>query len=135
MKGKGRFWITTLVTCFSILICFADSAKSQTNEQIEYKVIQLLSDAIIPSTATIRLGTVVVWVNEDREMATIQFSNTNNSVSSCDGSDRFNADSKQMVSTEVPFAKLESICLIQKGEFSYIVKRGSHTLKGIIVIK
>ena len=68
-------------------------------------------------------------------MANIQFTNTNNSVSSCDGSTRFNAGTKQMISAEVPFAELESICLVQKGEFNYIVKRGSHTLKGKIIIK
>ena len=135
MNGKGRFWITTLVTCFSILIFFADTAKSQTNEQIEYKVIRLLSDAVIPSNATISLGTVVIWVNESSEMAKIQFSNINNQASSCDGSTRFNTDMKQVISAEVPFAGLESICLIQKGEFNYIVKRGSHKLEGKIIIK
>ena len=135
MNGKRRFWITSLLTCFSILIFFAESAKSQKNEQIEYKVIRLLSDAIIPSTATITLGTVVIWVNENREMVKIQFSNINNSASSCDGSTRFNTDMKQVISAEVPFAGLESICLIQKGKFNYIVKRGSHKLEGKIIIK
>jgi len=135
MNGKRRLWLTSLLTCFSIMIFFAEAAKSQKNEQIEYKVIRLLSDAIIPSTATISLGTVVIWVNESSEMAKIQFSNINNSASSCDGSTRFNTDMKQVISAEVPFAGLESICLIQKGEFNYIVKRGSHKLEGKIIIK
>ena len=135
MNGKRRLWLTSLLTCSSILIFFAEAAKSQKNEQIEYKVIRLLSDAIIPSTATISLGTVVIWVNESSEMAKIQFSNINNSASSCDGSTRFNTDMKQVISAEVPFAGLESICLIQKGEFNYIVKRGSHKLEGKIIIK
>jgi len=135
MNSKRRFLITSLLTCFSILIFFAESAKSQKNEQIEYKVVRLLSDTIIPSTATITLGTVVIWVNESHEMAKIQFSNLNESASSCDGSTRFNTDMKQVISAEVPFAGLESICLIQKGEFTYIVKRGSHKLEGKIIIK
>jgi len=135
MNSKRRFLITSLLTCFSILIFFAESAKSQKNEQIEYKVVRLLSDTIIPSTATITLGTVVIWVNESHEMAKIQFSNLNESASSCDGSTCFNTDMKQVISAEVPFAGLESICLIQKGEFTYIVKRGSHKLEGKIIIK
>ena len=135
MNDKRRFWITSLLTCFFILIFFAESAKSQKNEQIEYKVIRLLSDAIITSTARISLGTVVIWVNESHEKAKIQFSNLNESASSCDGSTRFNTDMQQVISAEVPFAGLESICLIQKGEFNYIVKRGSNKLEGKIIIK
>lgn len=135
MNSKRRFWITSLLTCFSILIFFAESAKSQKNEQIEYKVIRLLSDTIIPSTATITLGTVVIWVNESHEKAKIQFSNLNESASACDGSTRFKTDMKQVISAEVPFAGLESICLIQKGEFNYIVKRVSNELEGKIIIK
>jgi len=135
MNNKGRFWISSILIYFFILFFFAEPAKSQKNEQIEYKVIRLLSDEIIPSTATISLGTVVVWVNESRETAKIQFLNTNNSVSSCDGSTRFNADTKQVISAKVPFAGLESICLVQRGEFKYVVKTGSHKLEGKIIIK
>ena len=135
MNDKTIFWIISLLACFSILFSFPEPAKSQKNEQVEYKVVRLLSDAIIPSTATISLGTVVIWVNESHEKAKIQFSNLNELASSCDGSTRFNTDMKQVISAEVPFAGLESICLIQKGEFNYIVKRGSHKLEGKIIIK
>ena len=135
MNAKENRWIIFLFTCFSILIVFAQTAKAEDNEQVQYKVIRLLSDAIIPLTLTIRLGTVVIWVNEDRETAKIQFSNPGNSILSCDGSDRFNSDSKQVISAEVPFAGLESICLIQKGEFNYTVKRGSKQMVGKIIIQ
>ena len=135
MNSKGRFWISSLLICFSILFSFPEPAKSQKNEQVEYKVVRLLSDAIIPSTATISLGTVVIWVNESHEKAKIQFSNLNESASSCDGSTRFNTDMKQVIFAEVPFAGLESICLIQKGEFNYRVLRGPHKLEGKIIIK
>jgi len=135
MNGKKIFCIIFLLACFSSLIFFAGSAKSQKKEQIKYKVIRLLSDEIIPSSATISLGTVVIWVNESREMVKIQFSNINNSASSCDGSTRFNTDSAKVISAEIPSAGFGSICLIQKGEFNYIVKRGSHKLKGKIIVK
>lgn len=135
MNLKEKWWIIFSFTCFLILIIFAETAKTQDDEQVQYKVIRLLSDVIIPSTLTIRLGTVVIWVNEDRETAKIQFSNPGNSILSCDGSDRFNSDSKQVISAEVPFAGLESICLIQKGEFKYTVKRGSKQLEGKIIIQ
>ena len=81
MNGKKIFCIIFLLACFSSLIFFAGSAKSQKKEQIKYKVIRLLSDEIIPSSATISLGTVVIWVNESREIVKIQFSNINNSAS------------------------------------------------------
>ena len=135
MNDKTIFRIISLLACFSILFSFPEPAKSQKNEQVEYKVVRLLSDAIIPSTATISLGTVVIWVNESHEKAKIQFSNLNELASSCDGSTRFNTDMKQVISAEVPVAGIESICLIQKGEFNYIVKRGSHKLEGKIIIK
>lgn len=135
MNARGKFCIICLSVLLSVLNGLAESAKCEQNGQIAYKVIRLLSDEIVPSTATIPIGTVVVWVNEDPETANIQFFNKDHSVSSCDGSARFRSDPGKVISVEVPFAKLESICLIQKGEFNYTVKRGNRTLDGKIIIQ
>ena len=125
-----------IIICFCFnLIFFAEVTKSQQTVQTKYSVIRLLSDEIIPSTATINLGTVIIWVNEDREMVEIQFTNTKNMAISCDGSTRFNTDSEWIISEKIPLAGLKSICLIQKGVFNYIVKRESHKLKGKIIVK
>jgi hypothetical protein len=36
---------------------------------------------------------------------------------------------------KIGFGKTESICLVQKGEFSYTVKRGSKSIPGTIQVK
>ncbi|MBW1825235.1 MAG: hypothetical protein JRI87_11900 [Deltaproteobacteria bacterium] len=134
MNVKKIFYVVLLV-CIGSLIFFSEDTKSQETVQTKYRVIRLLSDEIIPSTAIISLGTVLIWVNEAPETAEIIFTNVGNIATSCDGSARFNTDSQQVISAKISFAGLESLCLIQKGEFNYTVKRGSHKLNGKIITK
>ena len=134
MNVKKIFYVILLV-CIGSLIFFAEVTKSQETVQTKYSVIRLLSDKIVPSVAIISLGTVVIWVNEAPETAEIIFTNAGNIATPCDGSARFNKDSDLIISEKILFAGLESICLIQKGEFNYVVKRKSRKLKGTIIAK
>ena len=134
MNAKKIFCVVLLV-CIGSLLLFAEVTNTRETVQTKYSVVRLLSDEIIPSTAIISLGTVIIWVNEASETAEIIFTNVGNIATSCDGSARFNRDSDWIISEKIPFAGLKSICLIQKGEFNYIVKRESHKLKGKIIVK
>ena len=103
--------------------------------ETKYAVIRILPEKIVPPTAIINLGTVVIWVNENRETAEIKFTNIDNMVVSCDGSKRFAPNSKNPPTAKLPYSELDSICLIQKGEFNYTVTRGTVTSKGTIIVK
>ena len=100
----------------------------------KYMVIRLLSEGIDPPSATINQGTVIIWVNEAPETVEIQFAN-NEMATSCNGSPLYNPQTKQAILSQIAFGGLESICLVQKGEFNYTVKRGSQIVMGKICVK
>jgi hypothetical protein len=117
-------------------MCLAGIPFAQENEtEVQYQVIRLLSEEIVPSITIIQLGTVVIWVNEDCKPTEIQFTNPNGMVIACDGSKSFIADPERIISQMIPCAGVESLCLVQKGEFTYEVKRGSRKLKGTIRVE
>ena len=92
--------------------------QGQQENEPKYQVIRLLTDEIQPSTAIISRGTVVIWTNEAPGIVEIQSTNVNN-----------------MATKKIPCAGLESICLIQKCEFDYVVREGSSKLEGKIIVK
>jgi len=79
----------------------------------KYRVIRLSSDGIQPSTVSISVGTVIIWVNESHEMVDIQLAKTE----------------------KISFTELESICLFHEGEFNYVVKSESGELLGKIIVQ
>jgi len=103
-------------------------------EEVHYQVIRLLSETIIPSVATIKLGTVVIWMNEDSKPTQIKFTNGEGMVIGCDGSAGDSADPEQIISALVPHAGVETLCLVQRGTFQYTVIRGTLTLRGTIEV-
>ncbi len=103
--------------------------------KIDYQVIRLLPEKIVPQITTIKLGTVVIWVNEDSQPITIKFTNTNGMVIFCDGSKNSITDPEKIISQMIPCAGVESLCLVQKGEFKYVVKRGYWEYEGKIIVE
>jgi len=124
-----------LILCFSLMYPTGITLAQDKEEEVHYQVIRLLSEKIVPSVATITLGMVVIWVNEDSKPTEIQFTNANGMVIACNGSKGDRADPEQIISAMVPHAGVESLCLIQRGTFEYTVKRGIRALQGTIVVK
>lgn len=124
-----------LSLCLTVMYCTGITFAQTQKDDFKYQVIRLLSETIVPSVATIDLGTVVIWVNEDTKPTEIKFSNVTGMVIACDGSKSYIADPEQIISRMVPYAGVESICLVQRGTFDYIVKRGTRTLQGTIVVQ
>ena len=124
-----------LFLCFSLMYPTGIAFAQAKNEEVKYQVIRLLSEKIVPSVATIQLGTIVIWVNEDSKPTKIQFTNANGMVIACDGSESYIADPEQIISRMVPYAGVESICLVQRGTFDYTLKRGTRTLQGTIIVQ
>ena len=110
--------ITILIISLTLIMTGILYAR-QAHQEIESKhqVVRLLADELQPSTATIRQGTLVIWANEAPEMVEIQFTNVN------------------MATRKIPCAGLESTCLVQKGEFDYVVSKGTSTLTGKIIVR
>jgi hypothetical protein len=125
--------IIAAVSCASLL-CFAVPSAGEEESTMKYMVIRLLADSIDPPHITISQGTVIIWVNEAHETAHIQFSNKD--MATClNGSPVAGGRTEQGIALSLEFGRTESICLVQKGEFSYTVKRGSNSTTGKITIK
>jgi hypothetical protein len=121
MKTKAGICIAV---CFSIF-ALTQAGLAQQALQQKCQVIRCLLGEIIPASATISRGTTVVWINESPGEIEVQFTNTESIYAYCENPVRFIKDPirGQLVSDKIPFAGVGSICFIQKGEFSYTIKR------------
>lgn len=134
MNGNKYIRLAITVLTGAQLIFSTLPAGCEEPATMQYTVIRLLANDIVPSLATINQGTVIIWLNEAPETAEVQF--TNNDISpSCNGASPLNDQMKQVMAFQIAFGKVESICLVQKGEFTYTVKRGSQSLTGKIRVK
>jgi len=121
--------------CFTLIFGTGIAFAQEKEGEVHYQVVRLLSEKIVPSIVTIQLGTVVIWVNEDTQPTEITFTNADGMVIACDGSEGDSADPEQIISSRVPHAGVESLCLVQRGRFEYTVKRGTRALQGTIVVQ
>ena len=124
-----------LLLCFTLMYLTGMASAQEKGVEVKYKVIRLLSNKIVPSVTTIKLGTVVIWVNEDSISTEIRFINAYGMVIACDGSKSTIADPEQVITQMIPLAGVESLCLVQKGEFNYVVKRGFWEFEGKIIVE
>ena len=108
--------ILSVLTAFS-LAGILDAKQGHQEEKPQYHVIRLFDDELQPSTSTISRGTLLIWVNEAPETVDIQFSNAD------------------IATRKVPCAGFESLCLVQTGEFDYVVSKGLSKVQGTIIVK
>lgn len=134
MNVKKLLCLIIATVCCASLLCSAVPAAGEEESTMKYMVIRLLADSIDPPQITISQGTVIIWVNESHETAHIQFANKD--MATClNGSPVAGGRTEQGIALTIEFGKTDSICLVQKGEFSYTVKRGSNSAIGKITIK
>ena len=131
-RKSGRI---ALLVCFTLWYLAGITFAQEKEVNVQYQVVRLLSEEIVPSLITIQLGTVVIWVNEESKPTEIQFTNASGMVIACDGSKSYIADPEQIISQMIPYAGVESLCFVQKGKFKYVVKRGSPELTGTIIVE
>ena len=134
MKIRGSFRIVLLL-CFALMYLTSMTYAQEKEAEVKYQVIRLLSNKIVPSVKTIKLGTVIIWVNEESKSTEIRFTNAQGMVIACDGSKSNIADPEQVITQMIPLAGVESLCLVQKGEFNYVVKRGFWEFEGKIIVE
>jgi plastocyanin len=81
------------------------------------------SGGINPSTATVKPGTTVIWINEANSPIEIQFSGKQVTMA-CQNPVHFVIDDKgSFISNEIPLGAVASLCFIEKGEYNYIARR------------
>ena len=128
--------LNLIIGVLSCAFLFPAASLAQGDEEatMKYTVIRLLADSIEPARAVINQGTVVIWVNEAQDNAEILFANRE--MATClNGSPLPGGSTEQGLFFKIGFGKTDSICLVQKGDFSYTLKRGSKSIPGAIQVK
>lgn len=134
MNVKKLLYLIIGVLSCAVLFPTASLAQGEEETTMKYTVIRLLADSIEPARAIIHQGTVVIWVNEAQDTAEILFANKE--MATClNGSPLPGGSAGQDMFFQIGFGKTDSICLVQKGDFSYTVKRGSKSIPGVIQVK
>jgi len=134
MNVKKRLCLIIATLSCATLIFLTVPVRGEDESTMKYKVIRLLADSIDPPQLTINQGTVIIWVNEAHETAHIQFANKE--MATClNGSPVAGGRTEQGIFLKIEFGKTESICLVQKGDFNYTVKRGSKNVPGTITVR
>jgi len=83
---------------------------------------------ISPKTLNVTPGYTVIWFNESNSLVEIQFTGKKITLA-CDSPVNFVTDTDgSFVSNKIPMGSVASLCLIQKGEFDYTVKRVSSSV-------
>jgi plastocyanin len=78
---------------------------------------------VAPATVTIKRGTTVIWMNDERSAAAIQFTGRQVTLA-CKSPVHFIVDDKgSFTSDKIPQGGVASLCFVEKGAFEYIVKR------------
>ena len=103
--------------------------------EIQHKIVRLYEKGgIDPSTLTIQRGTTVIWINESKSLAEIEFTNKQVTLA-CKSPVRFGVDESGVyVSDKIFRGAVASLCFIETGEFDYLVTREPRRLAQVPAI-
>lgn len=129
MKTAKYFAAIVFALCFAVSsVWAADAAKESKIEQDknikETKVIRLDAlGGISPAEVTIKPGTTVVWVNNSRSQLELKFMGKQVTLA-CKSPVHFLIDDDgSFVSDRIPQDSVASLCFVEKGEFSYALRK------------
>jgi len=114
-----------LLTAFVLSSSWAKEGTIQADKKIKaHKVVRLhYISGINPKEVTIQPGTTVIWINDSRSLAEIQFTDKEVTLA-CKSPTHFVLDQEgAFVSNKIPEGTVASLCFVQKGEYEYIVIR------------
>ena len=127
-KSKKRSLAVGLVSFFSAFIILSalndaiSAAEKMPKENIKTVILKKEPEGITPNTLEVKLGTTIVWFNNDNEPVTIKF--IEKLGIACKVPVNFYADLRGYYETgPIPEGGTASICFIYKGEYNYEVKR------------
>jgi len=90
----------------------------------EVKIIRVNAIAgINPGELTIERGTTVIWINESSSIVELQFEGKQVTMA-CKSPVHFIIDDKgSFISDRIPIGSVASMCFVEKGEFSYVMRK------------
>ncbi len=107
--------------------CFSQQEHIQPEKKVQGATVIRVDGAkgITPKELKVSPGYTVIWFNESNSLVEIQFTGKQITLA-CDNPVNFVLDMDgSFVSNKIPMGSVASLCLIQKGEFDYTVKRVS----------
>jgi len=135
----------------TIMLCFVYGTAAEERHVLPEKKVQGSTvirlnkvRGIIPPVLSVTSGHTAIWINESHSLVEIQFVG-NQITMACDQPVNFITDvDGSFVSNKIPIGAVASLCLIQKGEYEYVVNRlsagvsdaeGARALKGKIIVE
>ena len=143
-----------VVMAILVIFCLSSFLSVQTlwgeekeiKPEVQHKIVRLYEQGgISPQNLTIQRGTTVIWINESKSIAEIEFTNKQVTLA-CKSPVRFGVDeSGTYISDKIFRGAVASLCFVEAGEFEYVVKREPRRLatvpaelpdmKGKIIVK
>jgi len=150
MKKKNGNMVMTLLAIFCIIVlCSVTTAYGEdkaTTPDIQHKIVRLYeTGGVEPQQLTVQPGTTVIWINESKSLAEIEFTDKKITLA-CGSPVRFVVDDRgTYVSEKIFRGTVASLCFTEAGEFEYAVKREPRrsaavpaeppVIKGKIIVK
>ena len=150
MKKKNGNIVMTLLAIFCIIVlCSVTTAYGEdkaTTPDIQHKIVRLYeTGGVEPQQLTVQPGTTVIWINESKSLAEIEFTDKKVTLA-CGSPVRFVVDDRgTYVSEKIFRGTVASLCFTEAGEFEYAVKREPRrsaavpaeppVIKGKIIVK
>lgn len=149
---KTLFFVVIAICFLFVSITSAEEAlegKIETEKDIKAHSIIYLSphggNIIDPAEVTIKPGTTVVWINRSKALVEIHFEGKQ-VTKACKRPVHFVVDEKgSFISNKIPNGAVANLCVIEKGEFNYVVRtspfstsqavRHSKEYKGKIIVE
>lgn len=128
MNKKNGNMVMTLLAIFCIVVLFSGTTAygedNATTPELQHKIVRLYEKGgIEPQQLTIKPGTTVIWINESKSLAEIEFTDKKVTMA-CGSPVRFVVDDRgTYVSEKIFRGTVASLCFTEAGEFEYAVKR------------
>ena len=123
---KKMVMVLLVVFCLSSFLSLQTvwGEEEEIKPEIQHKVVRLYEQGDInPKNLTIQRGTTVIWINESKSIAEIEFTNKQVTLA-CKSPIRFAVDeSGTYISDKIFRGAVASLCFVEAGEFEYVVKR------------
>ena len=149
MRKTNQNMVMALLVVFCIVSCIsvptAYGVDKETAPEIQHNIVRLYEKfGIDPQQLIIKPGTTVIWFNESKSIAEIEFTDKQVTLA-CGSPVRFVIDERgTYVSEKIFRGTVASLCFTEAGEFEYVVKREPRKLavpaeppdlKGKIIVK
>jgi plastocyanin len=136
MKNTNGTMVVVLFAIFCLIgfisVQTAYGADTETAVELQHKIIRLYEKGgIEPQQLTIQPGTTVIWINESKSLAEIEFTDKKVTMA-CGSPVRFVVDDRgTYVSEKIFRGTVASLCFTEAGEFEYAVKREPRKLAAV----